>query len=184
MRTLIVCTARSGGNGLCRRIAEEQNVPAIFNPFDGTGRTSIPKDSSNIVVKADVSCPNDDYFKATYPINVLKRIQFFKDIISTYKFDNVILLDRRDREQQIESLAWKVEFLNVESIYDYTSETYIYESELVDFQNIKHAKNLIGESKVYLRRLGYKLGIEISYYEDLFNISSNERQRKFQVQLI
>lgn len=184
MRTLIVCTARSGGNGLCRRIAEEQNVPAIFNPFDGTGRTSIPKDSSSIVVKVDVSCPNDDHFEATYPINVLKRIQFFEDTISTYKFDNVILLDRRDREQQIESLAWKTEFLNVETIYDYTSETYIYESGLVDFENIKDAKNLIAESKVYLRRLGYKLGIEISFYEDLFNISSNERQRKFQVQLI
>jgi hypothetical protein len=114
----------------------------------------------------------------------MKRIQFFKDTISTYKFDNIILLDRRDREQQIESLSWKAEFLNVESIYDYTSETYIYESGLVDFENLKNAKNLIGESKVHLRRLGYKLGIEISYYEDLFNISSNERQRKFQVQLI
>lgn len=178
MRTLIVCTTRSGGNALCDRIAKEHNIPAIFNPFDGTGRSSIPKDNSDFVVKTDICHPSDEALGVTYPVNIIKRVEFYTSLIEEYRFSDVILLDRQDNIEQIESYAWRILKYKTPLPHDYTVEKYNYQSFLVDNDIIVQAKNILQDNRVNLKRLGYKLGIDIKYYEDLFDSKSIARYRQ------
>lgn len=176
MKTLIINTPRSGGNALAIRLASERPSFYVLNPFDGTNRTSIPPDVEKIVVKTPVLHPSDDEFEAIYPVNIQLRVKFITELAKNY--EEIILLDRRDTIGQIESYAHTHYRCRTLRVDDLDPTIYAYSRRNVSDDTFETAKREIGDAKITLTKLSYKLKVPVTYYEDIFDEHSNDRYRK------
>lgn len=164
MKVLIISLPRTGSTSLMKRIASENGLRSVFEPF---GETNPDKPNLNydivddIVVKTmifDVINPLDD------------SIQFYTEF--SKKFNEVILLSRRNLKECAESLAYMEKWVG----NGYTSHNqYVWnESGL----NIDGKYEFIKKQNIDLEKLSEILNIPITYYEDIFDVNSNERYRK------
>lgn len=164
MKVLIISLPRTGSTSLMKRIAENDNLKPIFEPFGETNpnKLNINYDTfDNIVVKTmifDVINQSDD------------NIQFYTEF--SKKFDKVILLSRKNLKECAESLAYMERWVG----NGYTSHNeYIWnESGL----NIDEKYEFVKSQNIDLKKLSDILNIPITYYEDMFDINSNQRYRK------
>jgi hypothetical protein len=161
MRILIVSLPRTGSTSLLDTISKSKNLKSLFEPFDGSNRYHYSDDMDNIVLKTIVS--------VHHPKEVT---DFYTWIIEfTKKFDEIILLTRRDLKACAESHAFEV--YNRKKGHTSTQEYFWEETPIDDlcYSNIIKWNNT-------LTKLSVDLNIPLTYYEDLYDLNNKNRLRK------
>ena len=153
MSVLIISLPRTGSTSLLHKIAKEKNLKPLFEPFDGTGRVNY-NGEKDVVVKTIICHHNDN-------------LELSK------KFDEVILLTRRNVKECAESHAYQTYFSKKKN---YNSNMpYLYEE--VPLGVFELCYNDIVKWNKDINELSVKLDIPITYYEDIFDKDSEERLR-------
>ncbi len=152
MKILIISLPRTGSTSLLYKIAKERNLKPFFEPFDGTNRV-IYNNEDNSVVKT-IICHHKNNL----------------ELIS--KFDEVILLNRRNIKELIESHSYQTYF----SKTGYNSNNpYVYKQPPQEIINLCTSDILNWNEEIkYLSEI---TKIPIIYYEDIFDSSSPDRLR-------
>jgi len=153
MKILIIALPRTGSTSLMYRLANEKNLKPFFEPFDGTSRV-IYNNEDNSVVKT-IICHHK---------NNLELIN---------KFDEVILLNRKNLKELIESHSYQTYFSK--RGYDSNSQ-YVYKTPPQDVINLCTSDILNWNEEInYLSDI---TKIPITYYEDIYNPNDNNRLRR------
>jgi hypothetical protein len=159
MKVLIISLPRTGSSTLLFKLAEERNLKPIYEPFhDGTNQFKEWKynpNEDNIIVKT-----------------IINQHQNNLDLVK--EFDEVILLSRRDLKECAESYAYFM--VNVRDGFQSWQE-YYYDN--ITESDYMYALNLISKMNEDIQIISNELNIPITYYEDLFDIESEERLRKY-----
>ncbi len=152
MRVLIISLPRTGSTSLMNKLANERNLKPFFEPFDGTNRV-IYNNENDSVVKT-IICHHKNNL----------------ELIS--KFDEVILLNRRNLKELIESHSYQTYF----SKKGYNSNNgYVYKEPPQEIINLCTSDILNWNEEIkYLSEI---TKIPIIYYEDIFDSSSPDRLR-------
>ncbi len=152
MKILIISLPRTGSTSLLYKIAKERNLKPFFEPFDGTNRV-IYNNEDNSVVKT-IICHHKNNL----------------ELIS--KFDEVILLNRRNIKELIESHSYQTYF----SKKGYNSNNgYVYKEPPQEIINLCTSDILNWNEEIkYLSEI---TKIPITYYEDMFDSNSSDRLR-------
>jgi hypothetical protein len=154
MSVLIISLPRTGSTSLLHKIAKEKNLKPLFEPFDGTGRIEY-NGERDVVVKTIICHHNDN-------------LELSK------KFDEVILLTRRNVKECTESHAYQTYFSKKKN---YNSNTpYVYEEVPSEIYELCY--NDIIKWNEELNELSTKLNVSIRYYEDIFDSNNEGRLRK------
>jgi len=152
MKILIISLPRTGSTSLLYKIAKERNLKPFFEPFDGTGRV-IYNNENNSVVKTIIS----------HHSNNLELIN---------RFDEVILLNRRNLKELIESHSYQTYF----SKTGYNSNNpYVYKQPPQEIINLCTSDILNWNEEI--NYLSDVTKIPIIYYEDIFDNTSKDRLR-------
>jgi hypothetical protein len=154
MSILIIALPRTGSTTLLYKLAKENNFTPLFEPFDNSGRFKYTG-QKNVVVKT-IICHHPNNFELSK------------------EFDTIILLSRKNLLECAESHAYQTHFSKVKN---YNSNNQYYYEEIPS--NIfQLCYNDIIKWNKDLDELAYKLNIPISYYEDIYDINSDERLRR------
>lgn len=152
MKILIISLPRTGSTSLLYKIAKERNLKPFFEPFDGTGRV-VYNNENNSVVKTIIS----------HHSNNLELIN---------RFDEVILLNRRNLKELIESHSYQTYF----SKTGYNSNNpYVYKQPPQEIINLCTSDILNWNEEI--NYLSDVTKIQIIYYEDIFDNTSKDRLR-------
>jgi hypothetical protein len=161
MRILIISLPRTGSTSLLNKISKEKKLQPLFEPFDGSGRTLYSDDLKNIVLKTIV-CEQ-------HPKDVDNYMEWITNFSKT--FDEVILLSRKDLIACAESHSYCV-FNKSKGFTSYNN--YLWEKTPID----EICYNNVIKWDGFLKELSIKLKTPITYYEDIYDINSEERLRK------
>lgn len=152
MKILIIALARTGSTTLLNKLAKENNLTAIMEPQQ---KEEFREDEDGIVVKCILwKIPKDD--------------SWFNELIK--KFDEVILLSRRNLKELVESLSYLK--YNKDKGFDFDME-YLWEMT----PNYPEMEKLVNENNDELIKLSKSIGVEVTYYEDLYKDSINGKLR-------
>ena len=154
MSVLIISLPRTGSTSLLYKLASEKGLTPLFEPFDGSNRVKY-NGESNVVVKTIIS----------HHSNNLKLSK---------EFDEVVLLSRRNLLECVESHAYQTYFSKVKN---YNSNNPYYYENVID-SVFKVCYDDIIKWNTELNILSEKINVPISYYEDIFDVNSNDRLRK------
>ena len=157
MKVLIIALPRTGSTSLLSIISQQRNLKSIFEPFHPTpigNWDSYDKNEDNIVVKTIVCHHNNN-------------IELCKN------FDEVILLGRKNFKEHLESHSFHVYFSKTKGYH--SANPYIYKTPPNDV--VELCENDLVKWNSEIENLSKLLNVEISYYEDLFDIDSSERLR-------
>jgi len=153
MKILIIALPRTGSTSLLKKISKDRNLKSFFEPFDGTSRV-IYNNEDNSVVKTIIS----------HHQNNLELIN---------NFDEIILLNRRNLKELIESHSYQTYFLKT----GYNSNNpYVYKEPPEEIINLCTSDILNWNEE--MRHLSEITKIPITYYEDIYNINHSDRLRK------
>jgi hypothetical protein len=152
MSILIISLPRTGSTSLLYKLAKENELTPLFEPFDNSGRVQY-NGEKNVVLKTII---------CHHPNNL--------ELIST--FDKVILLNRRNLKELIESHSYQTHF----SKKNYNSNNpYVYKTPPQEIINLCTADILNWNEEInYLSEI---TKIPIIYYEDIFDSNSSDRLR-------
>lgn len=173
MKKLLLCLPRTGSTSLFTQMVADEKAIGVFNPLDGTGRASIPWDrKETIIVKQNIIYPSEIR-------DIKEKSKMYIEWAS--QFDEIRYLSRQDLQAHAESFAYMD---NNNDYYQYqktkegflSNQKYIYKP--VEQEQFDWAAVLLQEHDQILRRVAAKLGGEIEYYEDLFDINSQDRYRQ------
>lgn len=154
MRVLIIALPRTGSTSLLYKIAKENNLKPLFEPFDNSDRSKYAMEKG-IVVKT-IICHHPNNSKLAK------------------EFDEVILLSRKNLLECAESHAYQVYFSKTKS---YNSNfPYLYEKAPEDVFKLCYSNILKWNYEI--NQLSVKLNIPVTYYEDLYNPEDERRLRK------
>lgn len=162
MRVLIISLPRTGSNSLMKQYSEKYNLKMFGEPYNQINQ--------NLWSENDLNCDNIVVKTIIHqtPNNELNYIQFW--INKSKEFDKVILLSRKNLKECAESLS----FLDYNEKYGFKYNEK-YEWYLTpNYQKWYEYLLSINED---LLTLGKLLNIEITYYEDIYDLNSNERLR-------
>lgn len=154
MSVLIISLPRTGSTSLLYKLANERGFTALFEPFDGSNRFTY-NGEKNVVVKTIIS----------HHPNNLKLCE---------EFDEVILLSRKNLLECAESHAYQTYFSKVKN-YN-SNNPYYYENVTDSLFKLCYGDILKWNNELNI--LSEKLNVPISYYEDIFDVNSNDRLRK------
>jgi hypothetical protein len=161
MRILIISLPRTGSTSLLKNISKSKKLKEVFEPFDGTNRFPYDDMMDNVVVKTIVLFQR--------PIGVLDYNEWILEFAK--KFDEVILLSRKNLIECAESHAYAV----FNRKRGFTSNTpYVWE----ETPNFDKCYSDIIKWDNALKIISTKLDIPITYYEDIYDLNSNNRLRK------
>jgi hypothetical protein len=156
VKILLITLPRTGSTSLLKKIGEEQNLISINEPFNNVnGNLEKYKyynweNANNICVKTHINHKDVTFY--------LKFIKFFNE---------VILLSRKDLNALAESLSYANYFQNFTEKYKW-----------IKTPNLNENIKLVKEFNEELEKLSKLTNIKISYYEDLFNLESEDKLRK------
>jgi hypothetical protein len=159
MKILIICLPRTGSTSLTNKIADDNNLNPIFEPFDGQNRV-IYNGEDNVVLKTIID--------QTYPIGQKDYVNYWFN--KSKEFDKIILLSRKDLKACAESL----------SFLDYNHRNGFQYNEKYEWHstpNFNQWYKYVISKNEDLHILGKLLNIDIIYYEDIFDLNSTERLR-------
>ena len=181
MKILIINLPRTGSTSFHTKLVKETGGISIFNPYDGTNRTSILK-KDNIVVKSGILYPQD--------LTDEQRIDFYINLISD--FDTTYLLSRRNVKEHIESWAYMVKHNTIENweksqrfgINDHFTSlsNYVFDDSTITKEDYEKAKLDLENWNNILNLLSRKTSIPITHYEDIFDANGKDRYRKTKIQ--
>lgn len=154
MKVLIISLPRTGSTSLLYKLASEKGLKPLFEPFDGSNRVKY-NGESDVVVKTIIS----------HHSNNLKLSK---------EFDEVILLSRKNLLECAESHAYQTYFSKVKN---YNSNYPYYYEDVIE-SVFKVCYDDIIRWDFELSELSKQTNIPISYYEDIFDVNSDNRLRK------
>ena len=160
MKILIISLPRTGSSSLLEKICEEKNLKYVYEPFDMTGRWSYNKNEDNVAVKSLIFDKTENY---------KDNIEFYVEL--SKEFDEIILLTRKDLKACAESWAYYRHIKD--TIGKSTMGKYFWKST----NNFESIYQMIIEWDTQLKKLGELLNIKLTYYEDIFDVNSEERYR-------
>jgi hypothetical protein len=162
MKILIISLPRTGSNSLMKKYANQHNLIMIGEPFNEKNKNIDFEweNMNNIIVKTIVNQKPNHIKEDT--------IEFYLDF--SKKFDQIILLNRRDKKDCAESLA----FLNYNEKNGFKFDK---KYEWYETPNIEISKKFLEECDEQLTELSKLLMIDIIYYEDIFDINSKDKLR-------
>lgn len=156
MKILLITLPRTGSTSLLKDLSEKYNLKAISEPFNPSNKNLKEYENfdwntaSEICVKTHINH---------------KDILFYSNFVKL--FDRVILVSRRNLKLCAESLSYANYFDNFSEKYEWINTP-----NLID--NIKLVKNFDTD----LKKLSELINIDILYYEDLFDMNSENKLRK------
>ncbi len=162
MKILIISLPRTGSTSLLNKYSLEYNLKKIEEPFnlkniEKLNQNDINED--NIVLKTIID---------QIPPNETNHINYW--INKSKEFDKVILLSRKDLKECAESLS----FLDYNEKYGFKYNEK-YEWYLTpNYQKWYEYLVRVNEDLLTLSKL---LNIDATYYEDIYDLNSNERLR-------
>lgn len=160
MKILIISLPRTGSTSLMHKIAGEKNLRAISEPFYNTNKKPIKPYDDGCLIKTIVN---------QYPKIVTDPIEWYVEF--SKEFDETILLSRRNLKACIESLA----YLNHFKFQGFISNrNYFWE----ETPNYKISEKYINDCDYKINKLSEILNIPIIFYEDIFDVNSEERLRR------
>ena len=152
MSILIISLPRTGSTSLLYKLAKENELTPLFEPFDNSGRVQY-NGEKNVIVKTII---------CHHPNNL--------ELISN--FDEIILLNRRNLKELIESHSYQTYFLKT----GYNSNNpYVYKEPPQEIINLCTSDILNWNEEI--NRLSEITKIPITYYEDIFDSNSSDRLR-------
>lgn len=155
MKILIIALGRTGSTSLLFKLAEEHKLTVIMEPQK---KNEYREDEDNIIIKTllwQVPEGENEYI-------------WFRKLIP--KFDKVVLLTRKDLKSLTESLSF---YRHRKNGGFFSNIPYLWEKT----PNYDEIECMVNEYNKKLFELGNEMNIEISYYEDLFDLNSKERLR-------
>jgi len=155
MKILIIALGRTGSTSLLFKLAEEHKLTVIMEPQK---KNEYREDEDNIIIKTllwQVPEGENEYI-------------WFRKLIP--KFDKVVLLTRKDLKSLTESLSF---YRHRKNSGFFSNIPYLWEKT----PNYDEIECMVNEYNKKLFELGNEMNIEISYYEDLFDLNSKERLR-------
>lgn len=172
MRIAILCNGRSGSTSLfnyinCCLISENKKFQSFFEPFNFRSSDIENKhknldkiiDKKNLLIKTFLDSSDYPYESFNSYNDYLEWVQIF--------FDKIILLERKDKRLQAESIAYHEKISDNGKIsLDWHKPKY-YDINILDENSIQQIENfLIGEAN-FLKKLSNS-GYPLLTYEDLF----------------
>jgi hypothetical protein len=155
MKILLISLPRTGSTSLLIKISNEENLISISEPFNDVNG-NLEKygnydwgNVDNICVKTHINHKDNSFY--------LEFIKFF---------DKVILLSRKNLIECAESLSYA-------NHYNIFSDKYIWHKT----PNLEKNINLIIKYNDYLNELSKLINVNVTYYEDIFDINSNQKLR-------
>ena len=161
MKILLITLPRTGSNSLLKIISKEENLVPINEPF-----ISLPNKQKQY---ENFDWKTTDNFCVKTHINHM-NISFYLEFIKF--FDKVILVSRRDLKACAESLSYAHHFKNF-------SEKYVWSVT----PNFERTMEFVKKIDKDLHELSKLTNIDISYYEDLFDVNSEDRLRSRNVSI-
>ena len=161
MKVLLITLPRTGSTSLLKKISTEENLISISEPFNDVNRNSEKyknynwENANDICVKTHINH---------------KDITFYLEFIKY--FDKVVLLSRKDLIACAESLSYANHFQNFTEKYEW-----------INTPNLNKNIKLVKQFNKELKKLSVLTNIKISYYEDLFNLKSEDKLRKIDIKL-
>jgi hypothetical protein len=156
MKILLITLPRTGSTSLLKKIAEEQNLILISEPFNNI--------NGNLEKYKNYNWENINDICVKTHINH-KDVTFYLEFVKF--FDEVILLSRKDLNACAESLSYANYFQNFTEKYDW-----------INTPNLNENIKLVKKFNEDLKKLSKLININILYYEDLFNLESKDKLRK------
>jgi hypothetical protein len=154
MSILIIALPRTGSTSLLHKLAKENGLTPLFEPFDGSGRVQY-NGEKNVILKT-IICHHPNNFQLSK------------------EFDRVILLSRKNILECAESHAYQTYFSKTKN-YN-SNNPYYYEEVPSDIFELCY--NDILKWNNDLNELAFKLNIPITYYEDIYDRTHSDRLRK------
>jgi len=155
MKILIIALGRTGSTSLLFKLAEEHKLTVIMEPQK---KNEYREDEDNIIIKTLLwQVPEGE-----------NEYTWFRKLIP--KFDKVVLLTRKDLKSLTESLSF---YRHRKNSGFFSNIPYLWEKT----PNYDEIECMVNEYNKKLFELGNEMNIEISYYEDLFDLNSKERLR-------
>jgi hypothetical protein len=156
MKILIISLPRTGSTSLLKKISIENNLKPIGEPFNNT--------NNNIEIYKNFDWNTENNFVVKTHINHMS-LDFYIDFVKL--FDKIILLSRLNLKECAESLAYAAHYK------DYASEYKWHKTP-----NLEKNIQLVNSFSEKLIELSKLINVEISYYENIFDINSTEKLRK------
>ena len=163
MNILIIHSPRSGSTNLMKALGKGLNLKISNEPWMGWYDCNVDykKIENDIIVKTSpIDKPND--YTGTH-------ISFLKYLVT--KFDKVILLSRKNKENQLDSFTFGEEYSNGNWHVNYNLDSV----DKVEFKKYKKKWNrYLASINDFIIFLSTELGIDITYYEDLYYGDSDD----------
>ena len=156
MKILLITLPRTGSTSLLKKIAEEYNLKPISEPFNSS--------INNLEKYENYDWINSNEICVKTHINH-KDIVFYLDFVKL--FDKVILVSRKNLKLCAESLSYATFFRNFTEKYEW-----------INTPNLISTVKLVKKFDKDLKKLSELINIDVIYYEDLFDISSENKLRK------
>lgn len=156
MKILLITLPRTGSTSLLKNISEKHNLQAISEPFNISNNNSEKyknfdwNNVKEICVKTHIN-----HMDVTFYLDFAKL------------FDKVILVSRKNLKLCAESLSYANYFGNFSEKYEWINTPNLNE-------NIKLVKKFHND----LKKLSNLINVDIVYYEDLFDMNSEDKLRK------
>lgn len=155
MKILLITLPRTGSNSLLKKISKEDNLDPINEPFN-----RLP---NKLKEYKNFDWQNSDNLCVKTHINHMD-ISFYLEFVKF--FDKVILVSRRDLKSCAESLSYAHHFKNFTDKYVWTITP-----------NFKDTMKFVEKIDKDLYELSKLINIDILYYEDLFDVNSEDKLR-------
>ena len=160
MKILILAMARTGSTSLQKRIAEEYGLKIIFEPSYDASYDLEKQIEEDSVVKIILW---------RIPDGVTDEMKWWLELTS--KFDKVILLARKSLKDCAESISY-MRYQRERTSFN-GSMKYVWEPT----PNYPEVYDMVNEYYFKMVELSKALDVDITYYEDIFDINSPNRLR-------
>ena len=172
MKILLITNPRTGSTYFGSSLSKTYNIPFINEPAFLDDFKSALSSDNGYVMKVVIPQLYWYYYAGIEPtLNLSKEesINEFYRIISEYKFDKIILLDRRNENEFIDSLInLLVKYADKPQL---KYEKWVYDAEFKKINTTKkreYYKHYIDVCKDWMKSVSIKFNIPIIYYEDLY----------------
>lgn len=172
MRVAILCTARSGSTSLfylinCLFIKNKQKYISLFEPFnfinldreDKLKNIDSFKDNENVLIKTFIDANN-------YPYESFDNVDAYWDWFFKY-FDKVIVLERKNKRLQAESLYYHIKLSKNRTVSPYWHKQKYYDLSEVDEEYIRKTTIHLEKEVTTLHSIS-EMGYPLFLYESIF----------------
>ena len=163
MSILIMALPRTGSSELGKQLSIKHKLKYIYEPFNLNKNCKEINVNKNDLIKAVL-------FRRPLFVEEKNRVEWFIEF--SKKFDDVILLSRKNLIECAESWAYLTYNLNLKNFKD--NQPYLWEQT----PNLSGAIKFIERCHKELEFVSNKLNIPITYYEDIYNPNNSGRLRK------